>query len=177
MDPQSKLKALIGQTVTLIEHSQDEVVITTEKAEYRLWHEQDCCENVLVKGVYGLLHEFYDNPITEVEENITSGDHPYGTWTVTNFTLTNAKGVSLFINWYGESNGYSSEGVSFELLSEKGKTIQPPQERTLALILDEKKLAVAASDWATTCCLEQEYFHLGAQLGLSLDTLRENWNN
>lgn len=79
---------------------------------YRMLHHQDCCESVsladfeLDPGVIGeLIHEANEDSNRELGEELSV------TWT---FYRIRTMHGSLFIRWQGSSNGYYSEGVSFE---------------------------------------------------------------
>lgn len=91
---------------------------------YIMYHEEDCCEHVEIEDVIGDIEDLLNTPILLAEE-VISGEHPPGvsfeyapdsfTWTF--YKLATIKG-SVTIRWYGESNGYYSESVSFQVLKE-----------------------------------------------------------
>jgi len=93
--------------------------VTVDGDIYRMFHYQDCCETVYVESVVGDVQDLVGEPILVAEE-VTSHDNPEGfeseyqesfTWTF--YKLATRKGY-VDIRWYGESNGYYSERVSFE---------------------------------------------------------------
>jgi hypothetical protein len=93
--------------------------VTVDGDIYRMFHYQDCCESVYVESVVGDVQDLVGEPILVAEE-VTSHDNPEGfeseyqesfTWTF--YKLATRKGY-VDIRWYGESNGYYSERVSFE---------------------------------------------------------------
>ena len=88
------------------------------------YHQQNCCENVVVEEVIGDFSDFIGQPITSVEERSEESENDYGhaTWTFYEFTCP--KGT-VTVRWLGESNGYYSEDVVWEIIglsdAEKGK--------------------------------------------------------
>lgn len=116
-DNHCAISELSGKTLTAIEQDNDaEIIFTVDNGEkYRMFHEDDCCENVYIEDVCGDLSDLIGNPLLQVEES-SSSDNPkeYSeshTWTFYKFATI--KG-SVTIRWYGESNGYYSESVDFE---------------------------------------------------------------
>ena len=112
---------LVGKVLIEIKVTQDKIVFVTDKGEkYKLYHEQDCCESVTVEDICGDVSDLLHNPIFVAEEssfekdsNIMPGMDEYDesyTWTF--YKLDTIKG-GITIRWYGESNGYYSESVSF----------------------------------------------------------------
>lgn len=110
---------LLGLTLTVVDQSDGEVILTTADRSFHLHHDQDCCESVTVHDVKGDLADLIGTPLLSVKETI-SRDWPEDvpsreyceSYTWTTFTFTTAKG-SVTIRWLGESNGYYSESVSF----------------------------------------------------------------
>jgi hypothetical protein len=109
---------LVGKTlasVTVGNLNGDDVVDieTVDGEAYQMWHEQDCCESVSVEEVIGDLADLVGSPILmaeEVSQNDESQTDGSGMWTF--YKLATAKGY-VTIRWYGSSNGYYSESVSF----------------------------------------------------------------
>ena len=90
-----------------------------------MFHRQDCCEHVYIESIVGDLEDLVGVPILTAEERSNTsdiidpdfpktGDESY-TWTF--YTIRTIKG-SVDIRWYGSSNGYYSEDVTF---CEEGK--------------------------------------------------------
>lgn len=108
-----------GLTLARIDKTDDRVELhTTDGRSFLMYHSQDCCESVSVESVIGNIEDVLGSPITHAERVISSENPPGFTkeyqdsFTWTTFTVITAKG-SLVIRWYGESNGYYSESVSF----------------------------------------------------------------
>lgn len=95
---------------------------TTDGATYYMYHSQDCCELVYVEDVCGDILDIIGSEILLAEEVISCDENPEGvqapedqdsfTWTF--YKLATIKG-SVTIRWYGESNGFYSESVDFEV--------------------------------------------------------------
>jgi hypothetical protein len=126
-DKHVPLEALIGKTLAEVTGSagDDEMVFKTDAGEvFKMYHSQDCCESVSVNDIEGDLADLLGSPIVLAEES-TSSENPAGmpppeyqddsfTWTF--YRIATAKGF-VVIRWYGESNGYYSEGVDFAQLN------------------------------------------------------------
>jgi len=119
---ETEISELKGKTINEIiglERGNDTIDIrTTDGQTYRMFHQQDCCENVSLEDVVGDIDDLLNSPIITAEER-TSNENPTGitkdyqdsfTWTF--YELATIKG-SVTLRWYGESNGYYSESVSF----------------------------------------------------------------
>ena len=103
-----------------------EMVFELEDGTFcHLYHDQDCCEYVSIEDVCGDLNDLIGHPILLAEEVIHDNENPDGlpvseyqesfTWTF--YKLATVWGA-VTIRWYGESNGYYSERVSFAMLDE-----------------------------------------------------------
>ena len=123
---------LLGKHLASIESDLDsgeiegsnELIFTLSSGEqYKMWHEQDCCEEVYIESIVGEINDVLGSVIT-MAEVVTSneelldakpqciGDESF-TWTF--YKLGTCKG-SVTIRWYGTSNGYYSEEVDFKLM-------------------------------------------------------------
>ena len=94
----------------------DEVLyFVTDKGVFRMLHEQDCCEYVSIEDVAGDPRDLCGALVVTAEESVSDNDVTRGeesvTWTF--YRIVTSKG-DLTIRWYGSSNGYYSESVSFE---------------------------------------------------------------
>ena len=111
-DEFDELKGKIIRKVMVSKDNDELIFITNDKERYTFYHEQDCCENVLIEDICGDFNDLLDVPLLEAEE---VSEYDYGeclescTWTFYKFGTI--KG-SVTVRWLGESNGYYSEGVS-----------------------------------------------------------------
>lgn len=120
---------LKGETITKIEQKGgDEIHFRTESGKmFRMFHYQDCCENVRIHDIKGNLQSLVGWPLRVAKEE-TSTEWPsdvpkpeYGesfTWTIYTFE---ALLEAVVIRWLGESNGYYSEAVQIEELTAQGR--------------------------------------------------------
>lgn len=109
----NEFEMLIGKTITKIDNLGDELIFhTSDDCRYRMYHWQDCCESVYIEDIIGDLDDLIGNPITMAEEVSEDDPNAYdsGTWTF--YKLATVRGY-VTIRWYGSSNGYYSESVSF----------------------------------------------------------------
>jgi hypothetical protein len=114
-----KIQELLGKTITNIDGASkdsDEIRFTcSDGGVYRLYHDQDCCEQVRVEDVAGDVSDLLGQPLLRAEERSSEDNPPEDadsfTWTF--YELATIKG-SVTIRWLGESNGYYSESVDFE---------------------------------------------------------------
>lgn len=115
-----EFSVLEGQTITSIDVSidgyGDTIIIKTEEGNhYKLCHIQDCCEKVTIEDINGVVGNILDHPVikAEVLKNQDIGQnkgHERFTWSY--YHISTIK-ETLTIRWYGGSNGYYSEEVSF----------------------------------------------------------------
>ena len=111
------VSVLKGVTLAAIEKDDDEIKFkTVEGKEYVMYHEQDCCESVYIESIVGNLKDLIGSEILVAEEvsNVDFGqldkyDDSY-TWTFYKFATIKGH---VDIRWYGTSNGYYSESVTF----------------------------------------------------------------
>lgn len=126
MDNYARIEDLIGVTLKAIDNSTgDKLIFVAEDGrEWIMSHQQDCCESVSIDDVCGDLSDLIGSPIVMAEESASS-ENPDGidipeyqesfTWTF--YKLATHNGY-VTIRWYGESNGYYSEGVDFCLIKQ-----------------------------------------------------------
>lgn len=128
----SAFSELQGKTLTRIEVEAGGYEIDFYTAcgrHYQMRHEQDCCESVSIDDICGDLNDLLGAPLTVAEEvsnlvqiqrlidpSIATKEQGADSFTWTFYKLDTAKG-GVTIRWFGESNGYYSESVSFLLIS------------------------------------------------------------
>ena len=121
-----KFETLVGKTLVAVtgEKGDDAIIFTCDNGDrYQLWHVQDCCEAVSVEDICGEWDEIIGSPILKAEEN-SNRDWPddkeknqyLESFTWTYYRITTMRG-QVVIRWYGTSNGYYSESVTFSKLS------------------------------------------------------------
>jgi hypothetical protein len=130
----AEIKNLIGKIlIEVTNKGNDELIfICDDGTSYKMYHDQDCCENVSIDDINGDLQDLIGSPILTAEESSSNeptaaqaaktekekfeqGDdyRDYDdsfTWTF--YKLATVKGY-VDIRWFGTSNGYYSERVSF----------------------------------------------------------------
>jgi hypothetical protein len=98
----------------------DEMVFTAQDGkQFRFYHEQDCCENVLIEDICGDLSWLVGYPISEAEEidsdhEDASRENSYESSTWTFYRFSTVRGT-VTVRWLGTSNGYYSESVSYQV--------------------------------------------------------------
>lgn len=119
---------LKNKIITEIKEEGDSLTFRTAQGDLKMYHEKDCCESVYIESIVGDLKDLVGHPVLVAEESTNSdlppivddqeeetecGERSY-TWTF--YKLATIKGY-VDIRWYGESNGYYSEGVDFKLIN------------------------------------------------------------
>ena len=108
---------LAGLVLTRIEVLEDEIRFFTEGDAFRMFHDQRCCESVVVDSISGNLARLIGEKILDATERSnskgpkghkSSGDSETWTW----YTIR-TQNETVTIRWYGASNGYYSESVDF----------------------------------------------------------------
>lgn len=121
------VSVLMGKTLKAIDNQEDELVFITDNGEkYRMYHSQNCCERVDIEDIAGDIIDLIGSPILLAEEETNREEHPIGfkpEWEPDSFTWTYYRFATIkgyvTIRWYGTSNGYYSESVSFEKINKK----------------------------------------------------------
>ena len=118
--PDVDVSVLMHRVITNLERVGDEELRFTmdNGDQYIMTHLQDCCENVRIEDVEGDLNDLVGSPILQSEEvvgetpNDWEADEWQDSYTWTFYKFATIKG-SVTLRWFGESNGYYSERVSF----------------------------------------------------------------
>jgi len=121
----SNISELVGKTLKSINVHNSELIrfYTEEGDEYVMWHEQECCESVDIEDICGSLENLIGSPVLMAEEVISEIKPPdverkyepeSETWTFYKVATINEY---VTIRWFGQSNGYYSEYVSFDKVS------------------------------------------------------------
>lgn len=119
-----EFNTLLGKTLTACVYNEgnEEIIFTVDDgSEYKLYHGQNCCESVYVENINGNLSDLVGSPLVLAEEVSNESDPPPlneydDSYTWTFYRLGTAKGF-VDIRWYGSSNGYYSERVSFSKIN------------------------------------------------------------
>lgn len=117
------IEALEGKIITEIRVENDDRVefACADGSEYRMHHQQDCCEDVWLAEVIGSWDDLLGVPLSIAYEETESDREPIrndgGSATWTFYTLRTSKGT-VVLRWVGESNGYYSESVDFTCVKE-----------------------------------------------------------
>ena|SRR5271166_292940 len=118
-------ESIVGKTFTRVEGKEgDEIIRFIGDESFVMYYEHDCCASCSVDDITGDLADLENTPILSAEEAI-SGEWPEGvvrsdaddsfTWTF--YRIRTIKGT-VVIRWFGTSNGYYSESVTFEKVGE-----------------------------------------------------------
>ena len=116
-----EFESLKGITLAEITQPDSETMMFTsvDGDIFKLYYVQDCCGSCYVEDICGDLNDLIGSPILLAEEAVggePDGSEPeedeYGSHTWSFYKLSTVKG-SVTIRWYGSSNGYYSETVTF----------------------------------------------------------------
>jgi len=133
----AEISDLIDKVLTEVinEDNNELVFVCNDGKKYKMYHCQDCCENVSIDDINGDLQDLIGSPITLAEEvsnedfensfaakfktvlgtlskKDDEGNYEPESYTWTFYKLATIKGY-VDIRWFGESNGYYSERVHF----------------------------------------------------------------
>jgi hypothetical protein len=124
----TKVEDLIGRVLTDIIKDDDTIIFICGSGDrYKMYHRQDCCEGVYIDDINGDLQDLIGCPILQAEQvsntdfevqyrkKILSDPWAPDSYTWTFYKFATIKGY-VTVRWFGQSNGYYSEGVDFMLL-------------------------------------------------------------
>ena len=118
----SKVSDLVGKTIVdiqgMVQDSEEIIFTLNDGVKYKMYHEKDCCECVYLEDVNGDIENILNSEILRFDEKIEDNPEADESQTYTFYTIATINGY-IDLRWNGESNGYYSESVDFELL-EKG---------------------------------------------------------
>lgn len=117
------LESLQGETLVAIDaDDEDGILLTTQSGrQIRIYHCHECCESVVIEGTDGQWHTLIGKPIllaSHEEGQIGDAPERAESWTRTVLTLK-VDDATVINRWIGESNGYYSETITIEELTEK----------------------------------------------------------
>lgn len=121
---------LQGQTLVSVERGklddshygsgEDCILFVTETGkEYMMLHHRGCCESVEIEDINGDLADLAGAYVTVAEEATNNENPPESEWgppesfTWTFYKIQTPRG-DVTVRWFGQSNGYYSESVSFQ---------------------------------------------------------------
>jgi hypothetical protein len=113
------LKDMLNKKIVRVEVTHDELKLFTKDGYFHFYHEPDCCEEVSIEDICGDIEDINDIILmAEVSTNLDEPpqnkfDESY-TWTY--FKIGTRKG-QVTIRFYGNSNGYYSEDVDIDFVS------------------------------------------------------------
>ena len=117
IEEQEDIGMLVGEVISNVDYSSDDEILrikTLSGREFMMYHQQDCCETVYLEDGLEELRDLMGEEVCGAREDIsTSGDTDEGTEKWTYYHIA-TKTQNCCLRWYGSSNGYYSEEVSFE---------------------------------------------------------------
>ena len=104
------MKDMVGKKVLGIYYDEENFQILTDDCVYAFYHQQDCCESVLLTQVDGISDKIIGSRIVIAEVVTDEKDTEYGHITWTFYKIGTNKRMIDF-RWQGESDGGYSETV------------------------------------------------------------------
>lgn len=114
VDTESQFSDLEGRVLKSIIRVGDEIHFETDNGEeFKLRHEQDCCERVYLSQIDGDFKDLIGYPLVKAEKSSYRQSVEDGIEGWTFYQMATVKGY-VDMRWQGSSNGYYSIGVDFE---------------------------------------------------------------
>lgn len=126
-----------GKTIQEIrgckKHSDEVTIKFTDGSCLKFYHQQDCCETVLLEDFDATPEDLVNAKIISIEERISNSNEneikPLNTWNESytwSFYVIKTSKFTMTMRWYGESNGWYSEEVDIDYLyyNEKGEFVR-----------------------------------------------------
>jgi len=109
------IEDMIGKTPVKISETNETIdFYFSDGSHATFYHEQECCECVLIEDVNGDWSDLIGNPLLVADERVGKGEpNDWGdnvTWT---FYTFRGIGGSVDVRWHSSSNGCYSESVDF----------------------------------------------------------------
>ncbi len=131
-DDRIEIGAIVGEVLTHIDtnESNDEILLTTRSGKtIKIFHQQDCCENVRIEGTDGNWHDIVGKVIIEASKSEFDECEPKPSEWAESWTRTELKfrsdAATVISRWIGESNGYYSEGVDIADVTNAFAKVKP----------------------------------------------------
>ena len=123
---------LLNKYIIKIDKLDDEIYFyLTNGAEYKMYHENDCCEQVYIEDIDGDLNDLLHSRILQADESTKVGTGSESeTWTF--YKLATIKGY-VTIRWYGSSNGYYSESASIKKIKDEDPIKEQRKKKLLEI--------------------------------------------
>lgn len=112
------LKGKVLKDITLNEKRSILIFILENNDRVLMHHDQDCCETVELQEIHGDIQDLVGSKIIEAYESsggISEDDDEHMTWTF--YIISTIKGY-VTLRWLGSSNGYYSESVDVQLITD-----------------------------------------------------------
>lgn len=111
-DRRCEFSEATGHKLLDVRYTSEELLLFTDGGTFVLYHEQDCCEHVVLDQTSGFTTTCLGEQIVSAGYvSSEGGDTEWGTETWT-FYRVETNSMSLDIKFHGSSNGYYSESVS-----------------------------------------------------------------
>ena len=126
-----------GKTIQEIrgckKHSDEVTIKFTDGTCLKFYHRQDCCETVLLEDFDTAPEDLINTNIISIEERKYSDSEnavkPLNDWAESytwTFYIIKTSKFTMWMRWYGESNGWYSEEVDIDYLyyNENGEFVR-----------------------------------------------------